>query len=50
MNEYFRPIIKSELAIPSGAQIVRGTNFWFTHAEKLMRDSEPETVLAKKYT
>ena len=47
MNEYFRPIIKSELAIPSGAQIVRGTNFWFTHAEKLMRDSEPETVLAK---
>lgn len=47
MNEYFRPIIKSELAIPSGAQIMRGTNFWFTHAEKLMRDSEPETVLAK---
>ena len=48
MSEYFRPIIRSEREIPSNAQIMRGTAFWFTHAVKLSRNSEPEIVLAKK--
>lgn len=48
MSEYFRPIIRSEREIPSNAQIMRGTVFWFTHAEKLTRNSESEIVLAKK--
>mgnify|MGYP001421287232 FL=1 len=48
MSEYFRPIIRSEREIPSNAQIMRGTAFWFTHAVKLSRNSESEIVLAKK--
>ena len=48
MSEYFRPIIRSEREIPSNAQIMRGTAFWFTHAEKLSRNSESEIVLAIK--
>ena len=48
MSEYFRPIIRSEREIPSNAQIMRGTTFWFTHAVKLSRNSESEIVLAKK--
>ena len=48
MSEYFRPIIRSEREIPSNAQIMRGTAFWFTHAVKLSRNSGSEIVLAKK--
>ena len=48
MSEYFRPIIRSEREIPSNAQIMRGTAFWFTHAVKLSRNSESEIVFAKK--
>ena len=48
MSQYFRPIIRSEREIPSNAQIMRGTAFWFTHAVKLSRNSESEIVLAKK--
>ncbi len=48
MNEYFRPIINSDPKIPGNACVMQGTPFWFTHAEKLTRHSEPELVLAKK--
>ena len=47
MSEYFRPIINSDPTIPSNASILQGTPFWFTHVEKLTRNSEPEIVLAK---
>ena len=47
MSEYFRPIINSDPTIPSNASVLQGTPFWFTHAEKLTRNSEPEIVLAK---
>ena len=47
MSEYFRPIINSDPTIPSSAGVLQGTQFWFTHAEKLTRHSEPEIVLAK---
>ena len=47
MSEYFRPIINSDPTIPSSAGVLHGTQFWFTHAEKLTRHSEPEIVLAK---
>ena len=47
MSEYFRPIINSDPVIPSNACVMQGTPFWFTHAEKLTRSSEPEIVLAK---
>ena len=35
MTEYFRPILNTDLSIPDNAQVMRGTHFWFTHAEKL---------------
>jgi len=47
MSEYFRPIINSDPTIPGSAGVLHGTQFWFTHAEKLTRHSEPEIVLAK---
>ena len=47
MTEYFRPIINSDLSIPDNAQVMQGTRFWFTHAEKLARNTEPQIVLAK---
>ena len=47
MSEYFRPIINSDPTIPSNASVLQGTPFWFTHAEKLTRNSEPEIVSAK---
>jgi len=47
MSEYFRPIINSDPTIPSSAGVLQGTQFWFTHAEKLTRHSQPEIVLAK---
>ena len=47
MTEYFRPIINSDLSIPDNAQVMQGTRFWFTHAEKLARNAEPQIVLAK---
>ena len=47
MSEYFRPIINSDPTIPGSAGVLHGTQFWFTHAEKLTRHSEPEIVSAK---
>ena len=47
MTEYFRPILNTDLSIPDNAQVMRGTHFWFTHAEKLARNTEPQIVLAK---
>ena len=47
MTEYFRPILNTDLSIPDNAQVMRGTHFWFTHAEKLVRNTEPQIVLAK---
>ena len=47
MTEYFRPIINSDLSIPDNAEVMQGTRFWFTHAEKLARNTEPQIVLAK---
>ena len=47
MTEYFRPIINSDPSIPDNAQVMQGTRFWFTHAEKLARNTKPQIVLAK---
>ena len=47
MTEYFRPILNIDISIPDNAQVMRGTHFWFTHAEKLARNTEPQIVSAK---
>ena len=47
MTEYFRPILNTDLSIPDNAQSHARYAFWFTHAEKLARNTEPQIVMAK---
>ena len=43
---YYRPIVQTDRNRPAGALVLAGGWSWFTHVERLSRDTKPEVVPA----
>ena len=48
MNDYFRPLVRSDLPCPADAVPLAGGAGWFTHAEHLRRDGSAGCVPAAR--